>query len=96
MSWSDTMTVQVGYEIADEPTDMHLRSLRWGAEALTDDKGSVAVEQREKGDRHVVIVRFTMREMAQYKVVGDIHHQFEISFASDHLYEDSWIAFPKE
>ena len=96
MPWSETMSVEVGYEISEEPTDAHLQSLRQGAETLTDDKRSIETEQRAHSDHHVLVVRFTMRRLAQHKVVGDIHHQFKLSFASHHLYDDSWITFPKD
>lgn len=49
-----------------------------------------------KADRHVVIVTFSMRQMAQYKVVGDISHRFRMDFACHHSYLDSWIGFPQE
>lgn len=89
------MIVEVGYEIDEELTEDHVRGMRRAAENLTDDRRSIRVERSEAGDRHVMIVRFTMRTMAHYKVVGDISHQFKLHFACFHLYRDTWIAFPK-
>lgn len=85
------MIVEVGYEIVDEVTEDHVRGMRWAAER----RRSIRVERSEAGDRHMVIVRFTMRTMAQYKIVGDISHQFKLNFACFHEYRDMWIAFPK-
>jgi hypothetical protein len=80
------MTVEVGYELEDDEvvTDEHLESLRWGAEELTTDPGSIQTHQDQGGPRPRVSVRFSMRQTAQYKVVGDIHHRFKLSFASYH------------
>jgi len=96
MSWSDTMQVEVGYEITQVPTDDHIWSMRSAAETLTDNKSSVSVKQSEKGERYVIVAIFSMRKMAQYKIVSDIAHQFKLSFACHHDYTDTWIAFPKE
>lgn len=96
MSAFDGMIVEVGYEIEAEPTEEHFGALRRAAADLTNDRESIQISLRVKTDRHVVIVTFSMRQMAQYKVVGDISHRFQMDFACYHSYLDSWIAFPKE
>ena len=96
MSSFDGMTVEVGYEIEAEPTEEHFRGLRRAAEDLTNDRESIQISQRVRADRHVVIVTFSMRQMSQYKVVGDISHRFRMDFTCYHSCLDSWIAFPQE
>lgn len=90
------MTVEVGYEVEEEVTREHLSHLRSGASRLTIDPKTIRVEASTRGSRNAVVVTFAMRKTAQYKVVGDIHHQFKLSFGSNHLYVDSWIGFPTE
>ena len=96
MSAFGGMTVEVGYEIEAEPTEEHFRALRRAAEDLTNDRESIQISQRVKADRYVVLVTFSMRQMAQYKVVDDISHQFRMDFACYHPYLDMWIGFPRE
>lgn len=96
MAWSaDMMVVEVGYEFDEETTGDHVMNLRSAAESHTDDERSIRVRS-DKGDRHVLVVTFSMGKTAQYKVVGDIAHQFKLNFTCFYEHRDSLISFPKE
>lgn len=90
------MNVEVGFELDEVPTDEHIAILRSDARRITDDAASIRVERLVKGERHVLVTTFTMRSQAQYKVVGDIAHQFKLGFACSYAYADMWISFAKE
>jgi len=90
------MKVEVSYSLYKAPTEDHSRSLRKAAVALTDDKRSVRVEQTERDGHPVLSVTFTMRKVAQYKVIDDIARRFKFDFASFHDYAEFWIDFPRE
>lgn len=89
------MEVLVRIETEGPPTRPRLETLRSAAAGLTDDKASIRVTHEPTADRHCLVARFTMRTMAQYKVVGEIAAEFKRAIWDFSDFQDIWIAFPK-
>ena len=69
--------------------------MRRAAAQFTDDTSSIRMTNKPMPDRHCLIVQFTMRTMAQYKIVDDIAARFKMDIWDFDDYVDMWIAFPK-
>lgn len=89
------MEVQVGIETQGPPTKARLDVLRSAAAGFTDNQASIRVTHESLPDRHRLITQFTMRTMAQYKVVDEIAAGFKMAIWDFSDYMDMWIAFPK-
>jgi hypothetical protein len=87
--------VQVGVETHGPPTPARLDVMRSAAARFTDDLSSIRVTHEPRPDRHGLVVQFTMRMTAQYKVVDDIAAGFKMDIWDFDDYMDMWIAFPK-
>ena len=88
------MEVHVGIETHGPPTRARLDVLRSAAARFTDNKASIRVTHEPMPDRHGLITEFTMRTMAQYKVVDEIAAGFKMAMWDFADYMDMWITFP--
>jgi len=86
--------VHVGIETHGPPTRARLDVLRSAAARFTDNKASIRVTHEPMPDRHGLITEFTMRTMAQYKVVDEIAAGFKMAMWDFADYMDMWITFP--
>jgi hypothetical protein len=89
------MDVQVGIETQGPPTEDRLDALRRAATRFTDNPSTISVTHTLMPDRHCLLVQFTMRTTAQYKVVADIAEGFKLDIWDFDDYVDMWIRFPK-
>jgi len=87
--------VEVGIETSGPATDERLATLKSAAACFTDNAASISVTDTAMPDRHSLVTRFTMRTVAQYKVVDDIARGFKMAIWDFDDYIDIWIAFPK-
>jgi hypothetical protein len=87
--------VQVGIDTEGPPTHPRLDVVCRAAAQFTDDTSSIRVTHKPMPDRHCLIVQFTMRTIAQYKIVDDIAARFKMDIWDFDDYMDMWIAFPK-
>lgn len=89
------MDVQVGIETQRPPTEARLETLRRAAERFAENKANISVTHTVTPDGHCLVVQFTMRTTAQYKVIDEIGKGFKMDIWDFDDYLDMWITFPK-
>ena len=89
------MEVQVGVETHRPPTQARLDVMRSAAARCTDDIASIRVTHEPMPGHHGLVVQFTMRTTAQYKVVDEIAAGFKMDIWDFDDYMDMWMTFPK-
>jgi hypothetical protein len=89
------MDVQVGIETQRPPTEERLEILRIAAARFAENKANISVTHTVIPDGHCLVVPFTMRTTAQYKVIDEIAKGFKMDIWDFHDYLDRWITFPK-
>jgi hypothetical protein len=89
------MNVEVTIVVSTPPQEDDFDCLRRAAADLTDNPNSIVVRMEKTDDRTSLVTNFTMRTTAQYKVVGDISHQFKLYTVYIEGYQDIIISFPK-
>jgi hypothetical protein len=73
------------------PSDRELENIRDAGHRLTSNPKSVSVQVLEKDDRYAVVLEFTMRTEAQYKVVSRVSDEVQRWLMEP--YEDICIGF---
>jgi ABC-type transporter MlaC component len=84
-------SVELIYKVM--PSDRELENIRDAGYRLTSNPKSVSVQVLEKGDRYPVVLEFTMRTEAQYKVVDRVADEVRRWLMEP--YEDMGIRFGK-
>lgn len=72
------MDVQVGIETQGPPTEERLEILRRAAARFAENKANISVTHTVMPDGHCLVVQFTMRTAAQYKVIDEIAKGFKM------------------
>ena len=85
------MTVTVELAISPHPKKDAEQSLRWAASRLAERKDSIHVSFPKEG---VAVLKFWMRDKAQYKVVDDIFDEVKMSCGD--FYEDIAVSFAND
>jgi hypothetical protein len=75
------------------PSDRELEKIREAGHRLTSNRKSVSVQVLEKDDRYAVVLEFTMRTEAQYKVVDRVADEVRRWLMEP--YDDMGIRFGK-
>jgi hypothetical protein len=90
-----SMSVEITIFVASQPTDQNLENLKAAAAELTDDRRSITATVQEcESSRYELVMHFTMRRSAQYKVVDDIADRFKFRTWDLAGYQDMSISFP--
>jgi hypothetical protein len=89
------MDVQVGIETQGPPTAERLEILRSAAARFAENKANISVTHTVMPEGHCLVVQFTMRTAAQYKVIDEIAKGFKMEIWDFDDYLDMWITFPK-
>jgi hypothetical protein len=89
------MDVQVGIETQGPPTAERLEILRSAAARFAENKANISVTHTVMPEGHCLVVQFTMRTTAQYKVIDEIAKGFKMEIWDFDDYLDMWITFPK-
>jgi hypothetical protein len=75
------------------PSDRELERIQEAGHRLTSNRKSVSVQVLEKDDRYAVVLEFTMRTEAQYKVVDRVADEVRRWLMEP--YDDMGIRFGK-
>jgi len=89
------MNVEVIIEVSISPQKKDFDSLRMAASRLTDNPKSITVQTAQSDNYIFLITNFTMKTMAQYKVVDDIAREFKFWTFDLQGYQNIIISFPK-
>jgi hypothetical protein len=89
------MDVQVGIETQGPPTAERLEILRSAAARFAENKANISVTHTVMPEGHCLVVQFTMRTTAQYKVIDEIAKGFKMEIWDFDDYLDMWITYPK-
>jgi len=86
------MKVQVKLEYRAVPPEAELETIRQAGQTLTNNPKGVTVWLVEAGIYPIIILEFTMKTQAQYKVVDEISDEVQRWLLSD-LFRDITIQF---
>ena len=86
------MKVQVELEYRAVPPEAELETIRQAGQTLTNNPKSVTVRLVETAESPLIILEFTMKTQAQYKVVDEISNEVQRWLLSD-LFRDIAIQF---
>jgi hypothetical protein len=90
------MNVRVTIEVSTPPTASNMNNLRSAASELTNNLKSIVVSTVEDGKYFSLITNFTMKTIAEYKVVDRISKEFKFWTFDLEGYREMMISFPTQ